>query len=131
MMFKIGAMAIIAASLAALVRSYRPELGIQVGIAAGLLILLTVIGEITGIIAAIKETAASYGLDSGFLGVVFKVIGIAYVAQFAAQACRDSGEGAIAGKVELAARIVMLALALPTVMTLLKSVGGMISTQTP
>ncbi|MPN52657.1 hypothetical protein SDC9_200319 [bioreactor metagenome] len=131
MIFKIGAMAIIAASLAALVRSYRPELGIQIGIAAGLLILLTAIGEITGLITVIEDMASSYGLDASFLGVIFKVIGIAYVAQFAAQACRDSGEGAIAGKVELAARVVMLALALPTVISLLDDISGMISMQTP
>lgn len=126
LVFKIAALAVIAAILSVLLKKYRPELAMQIGIAAGLLILFAVIGEITGILEMISALAERFGLDSSYFSVIFKVIGITYIAQFAAQTCRDAGEGAIADKVELAARILILTLTLPIVTELLEMVGGLL-----
>lgn len=129
MIFKLSALALIAATLAVIVRGTRPEISLQIGIAAGLLILLAVVEQLTGIVTEILSAAERYGLQRQYLGAVFKVIGIAYVAQFAAQACRDCGEGGIAAKVELSARIIMLAITLPIVLSLLDTVSALLEVQ--
>ena len=36
--------------------------------------------------------------------ILFKTLGICFLAQFAADSCRDAGESALASKVELAGR---------------------------
>lgn len=56
----------------------------------------------------IKNAAASYGLNSDYIMLIFKVVGIAYIIQLAAQICTDAGESAIASKVELAGRVMIL-----------------------
>lgn len=126
MIFKIGAMAFIAATMAVLLKQSRPEISMQIGVLAGLLILLSVMEQLAGVVSGIVDAAASYGLDGPYLSAVFKVIGIAYAAQFAAEACRDSGEVGLASKVELAARVVMLTIALPVVLSLLESIGALL-----
>ena len=127
LVFKIAALAVIAAILAVLLKKYRPEIALQVSIAAGLLILFAVIEQVTGIMESILGIAESFGLATSYLNIIFKVIGISYIAQFAAQTCRDAGEGAIAEKVELAAKILLLTLALPIVTELLQLVSSLIS----
>ncbi|NCB30439.1 MAG: stage III sporulation protein AD, partial [Clostridia bacterium] len=66
------------------------------------------------------------GLGANQLKLVFKVIGIAYVVQFAAEACRDAGEGAVASKVELAGRVLIVAVALPALMAVLSLLTGLL-----
>ena len=55
--------------------------------------------------------AQKANLDSIYITTVLKVIGIAYIAG-GSQICKDSGEGAIASKIELGGKILMV-LALP------------------
>lgn len=131
MIFKLSAMAVIAAALSVLLKGMRPELAMQIGIAAGLLILLSVLELLTGIIQDILSAAEAYGLRQDSIGAAIKVIGIAYVAQFAAQSCRDCGETAIAAKVELGARVIMLALAMPVVISLLDTIHLLLEVAQP
>ncbi|MHB8157554.1 MAG: stage III sporulation protein AD, partial [Desulfocucumaceae bacterium] len=54
-------------------------------------------------------------------GTILKIVGIAYIADFGAQICRDAGEGAVASKIEFAAKIMVLVLAVPIVVAVLNS----------
>lgn len=126
LLFKLCAMAVIAASMAIMVKSIRPELALQVSVMAGLLILLAALEMIGGIISSLVTLADRYGVDSTHIGIVIKVIGIAYVAQFASQICKDGGEGAISGKIELAARVVMLGMVLPSVISLFDTISALL-----
>ena len=76
-------------------------------------------GEITGFVDTVKNAAASYGLNSDYIMLIFKVVGIAYIIQLAAQICTDAGESAIASKVELAGRVMILLAAAPTAFSIL------------
>ena len=44
------------------------------------------------------------------MGVILKIIGISYVVEFAVNVCKDSGESAIASKLELAGKCIILVL---------------------
>ena len=100
--FTIVGLAVLGVTLALTVRSFRPELALLIGVATGIAVLLSVVGELTGVIDALRAAARQYGVDEGYLGVLLKIIGIAYLAQFGVQICRDAGESAAAAKVELA-----------------------------
>jgi stage III sporulation protein AD len=56
------------------------------------------------------------------LTTVLKIMGIAYIAEFGAQVCRDAGEGSTATKIEFAAKILVMVLALPIIVAILESV---------
>ena len=42
-----------------------------------------------------------------------KTMGIAYVTQFAAELCRDSGQSSIASKIELGGKVIIVTLSMP------------------
>lgn len=125
---KIAAMGVVAASLAVLIRNFRPELAIQVGLVCGVLVLLYAIDMLSGIKSTIIHATEEFGLNTEYIEIIFKVIGLAYITQFSAQLCRDSGESAIADKVELIGRLVIVAMVLPLVFSILATMQELIVT---
>lgn len=61
-----------------------------------------------------------------YLQILLKVMGIAYIAEFGAQICRDAGEGTIAGKIEFAGKIFIVILAVPLISQVLESIGQLL-----
>lgn len=117
---------VIAAAVLVLLRNIRPEMALPVSLAAGALMLIAIMGELSGVIASIERIAAKYGMDTVFIAIVFKAIGIAYLAQMAGDACRDAGETALASKVELGGRVMILLTVTPLVLSILETVTSLL-----
>lgn len=100
-------------------KNYRPELALCSAAATGMAILFSVLPILDGIIADISELCAASQISTEFFKVIIKIIGIAYLTQFAAELAKDSGEGAIAKKIELAGKIFILAMIMPIIKNLL------------
>ena len=120
--FQIVLFGIVAAVLCLILRKDRPEYAMQIGIAAGVILLFLVLGRLVGIIEFIEGLSQKYGIDSEYIGIVIKIICIAYIAEFGSQICKDAGENAIAAKVELAGKILIGVLALPVMGALIESI---------
>ncbi len=125
-LIQIVALTVLAAMLALVLKNQRPELALQLGIAAGALILLLVIEQLAGVLGEIERIGAQFGLQGDQMLVVIKVIGMAYLAEFGVQICKDAGENALAGKVELAGKVMIIAVSIPVVTALLKMVTSII-----
>ncbi|NLA26172.1 MAG: stage III sporulation protein AD [Firmicutes bacterium] len=119
-------LALIATLLVIILKEYRPEMAMQVSLVTGILIMLLVINRIVGAVNAITETAVAAGINLVYLQTLLRVIGIAYLAEFGAQVCRDAGEGSIASRVELAAKVIILVMAVPVIVEIMESVLRMI-----
>lgn len=122
---KLAAVAIVALCAVLILKNYRPELAMQVSIAAGIVILAFGIRIIAGIADEANALMNRYGLDPNGMKSVGKMIGIAYIAQFSADTCRDCGESSLAGKVELAGRLMMVTAAIPLVISTVEAIGGL------
>jgi len=72
-------------------------------------------GPLGQAVTALAELAARAKVERFYLDTVLRVIGVAYLAEFGSQICRDAGEGAIASKVELAGKVLIMVLAVPVV----------------
>ena len=117
--FKLLAVTLISVVLTVVVKTYRPEMAVQTSIAAGATVILMLVGQITGVLNMITDAVRSYGLNEEYFTVALKTAGIAYLAQLASQTCMDAGESALAAKVELGGRIMILALAAPVAFKIL------------
>ena len=126
--FKLVGIALLAVSAVVVLRAYRPEMALQMSIAACLVILAYALSDIGAIKDAVDGVTAQFGLGAEQLKLVFKVIGISYVVQFAAEACRDARESGIASKVELAGRVMIVAAALPALMAVLGLLSSLLKT---
>jgi len=117
---QIVAIGLIATVLIVVVKSQRPELGVLLSVVVGVILFLLVLGKIGSIMDIIKDLTARAEISMVYLGTILKIIGIAYIAEFGAQICRDAGESAVATKIEFAAKIMIMVLAVPIIVAVLQ-----------
>jgi len=107
--------------LIVLIKQHRPELALQLSVLAGVIIFSLMLGKIGAVFNVLKDLAEKANLNYIYMGTVLKIVGIAYIADFGAQICRDAGEGAIANKIEFAAKILVMILAIPVILAILET----------
>ena len=117
---KIVGIALIALIIIILLKQYKPEFAIYVGLLTGVLILGLVLAQLTGIINLIQNIANKASINSTFITLLIKITGIAFLSEFAVSICQDSGEGAIASKIELGSKIIIISMSIPIISSLLE-----------
>jgi len=105
--------AIIATLLAVLIRRDRPELALLLALTAAALIFLFAVTRLAGVISVLEGLAQRTGINRQYFSLLLKIIAIAYIAEFGAQICRDAGQEAVAGAVEVAGKVLILVLSVP------------------
>jgi stage III sporulation protein AD len=74
----------------------------------------------------IEKIAINAKVNIVYVETILKIIGIAYIAEFAAQITKDAGQGAIAAKIEMGGKILILAMAIPILTVLIETIIQMI-----
>ncbi|MBQ1248980.1 MAG: stage III sporulation protein AD [Selenomonadales bacterium] len=97
------------------VRRSHPELAVQITIVVAGIVFFLVLDKLRMIIELFTEMAKRAGIGEMYLIILLKIIGISYLVEFGAQVCRDAGEGAIASKIELAGKVMILVMAVPII----------------
>ena len=95
------------------VSQLKPELSLLLTIACGVVLTMFLLGAVVPLIGEINAIAFAAGIDSELFAIVLKSFGICVAVQTASDVCRDSGQSALAGKLELGGRLALLIIALP------------------
>lgn len=103
-----------------IVRKERPEIAVLLSVAAASLILTALIKNINQVLLVFNNLAVKTQLNLSYLKLIVKIVGLAYLAGFGAQICKDAGEGSMAAKIELAGKIFILSLGIPIMVGLLE-----------
>ncbi len=117
---KIIGIALIALIIIILLKQYRPEFAVYISLLTGVLILVLVMDQLAGIISLLQSLANKTSINMTFLSLLIKITGIAFLSEFAVSICRDSGEGAIASKIEIGSKIVIISMSIPIISSLLE-----------
>ena len=117
---KIIGIALIALIIIILLKQYRPEFAVYISLLTGVLILVLVMGQLAGVISLLQSLANKTSVNMTFLSLLIKITGIAILSEFAVSICRDSGEGAIASKIEIGSKIVIISMSIPIISSLLE-----------
>ncbi|MEG1880079.1 MAG: stage III sporulation protein AD [Oscillospiraceae bacterium] len=125
--FKIIGIGIIATILSLLIKNYRPELSITIPIIAMATIFIIIAPYLTSVINMFQDIAAQIGIDLQYMVIVIKIIGVAYITQFGAELCADTGEKAIASKIEFGGKVLIVTMSMPIVYKLLSLVNEIIN----
>ena len=99
----------------------------QVSLVAAVVIFAAVLPYLGRIVYMLKDIAEKAGVEGEYITLVLKVIGIAYVVQFASELCSDAGETAIASKIEFAGKVIIMTLSMPAVYSLMGVIENIIS----
>lgn len=119
---QIVGLCIVTTILVVLLREDRPEIALQMSIIVGAIIFLRMIDQILAVIEYLRELSLRANINNLYIRTVFKIIGIAYIAEFGSQICKDAGSHAIASKIEFGAKILILVLSLPLLMAVMDMV---------
>ena len=119
---QIAGFAVCAAALLLVMRRLRPESAAGLAMAAGALAALMVLPQLAQIVDGVTALATLGGVADSYMTPLLKIGGISLLMDFSAQACRDAGEDGLAMKVDLAGRVMLIALALPVMHTLLTQI---------
>ena len=84
------------------------------------------LSSIRMVIERIHEFEQAIGLSREYLGILLKMLGIAYLTQLVVNLCRDAGNGAVASQINMIGKISMMLVSFPVVETLLKTLGDML-----
>ncbi len=117
---KIIGIGLIALIIIIVLKQYKPEFVIYVSLIAGALILFLVLDKLIGIIELLSNISKKAGISGEFLNILLKITGIAFLTEFAVSICNDSGETAIANKIDLGGKIIIIAISIPIISSLLE-----------
>ena len=120
--FAILGLALVVTVLLIIIRKEKPEVAIILAIAATAVIFLALMKNISQIITVFESLALKSQLNLDYLKLIIKILGLAYLAGFGAQICKDAGEGSMAAKIELAGKIFILSLGIPVMVGLLNMI---------
>ena len=116
---KIIGIGLISLIIIIIMKQYRPDFAIYVSLVAGVLIFSIAMGKFSTIIDLLQSISNKAGINSDFLNILLKITGISFLAEFAVSICKDSGESAIASKIELGSKAIIMSMSLPIISNLL------------
>lgn len=119
---RVLAVCVVATVIVVLLRSQRPDLAVWLSIVTGVVVFSAMLGHISYLVRALTDIASRTKSGNVYFNTVLKVIGVAYLAGFGAEVCRDAGEGAIATKLEFAGKVMILVMALPVLVAVLETI---------
>jgi stage III sporulation protein AD len=124
--WQIVGLGLIATFLAVILNEYKSNIALLLTIFVGCVIFLFLVDQISAIISMLQKIAADANINMIYLETILKIIGIAYIAEFGVQISKDAGQGAIASKIELGGKILILAMAIPILTAIIETVIGLI-----
>jgi stage III sporulation protein AD len=88
----------------------------------GIIILLAIIQQIGTIFTLVQSLGDKANVEGMYMETILKIIGIAYIAELGASITKDAGLSSVAAKIELAAKIFILVLAVPIITAVIESI---------
>ena len=98
----------------------------MIGMGVCLMVFLFLMTKIQVVLSFVERLEALAVIDSSYIAVILKMIGIAYVAEFAIDVCKDAGYSAIGSQIETFAKISILVVSLPILLTFLETMGDIL-----
>ncbi len=112
-MVKIGLIGIVAAFFALPLKKEKAEYAMAIGMIAGILIFFYVLAEVSYVTDFINEVLKYLPIDKSYMFILFKILGITYIAEFSSNICKDAGYSSVAGQIEIFAKLSVLILSIP------------------
>lgn len=125
--FRIAAIALVTAFCVIVLREVKSELAAAVGLAGGIIVLLSAVNYFTDIFSVVSSLAKRAGLAGGVVTLLFKVIAVGYITEFSASVIEDMGMPSLADKVTLGGKLIIVCVSLPIVVKLFEFIAGMLS----
>lgn len=126
-MVKIAMMSVVGILLALQLKSVKPEYSVYLCLGVSLLICLRVTEQLQILLEGISVIQTYLPLNTAYFRILVKIVGITYLAEFAADVCKDAGYQTIAGQVQIFGKLSVLSVSLPVLKALLETIQSFLS----
>ena len=103
-----------------ILKQYKPEFAVYVSIIAGVIILVMMMDKLAAVVNLLTNLTNKTGTGNAFLKILLKITGVAILTEFAVSICKDAGETAIASKIDLGGKIIIISISIPIITALLE-----------
>ena len=124
---QIGLLGVVGTLLALQFKSQKSEYGIYLSIAVSMFLFLCMLSRLEIFVQTVRKVTNYVKLDSEQIGILLKMIGVTYVAEFASGICKDAGYQNIAVQIEIFTKLTILAMGMPVLLALLELIGDFLS----
>lgn len=112
---KIIGIGLITLVITIILKEYRKEFAIYPVLIGGMIILFFSLDIFENIINFINELSANSAINNEFLKILLKITGISILIEYAVSICKDSGENAIANKIDLGGKVIIISMSIPII----------------
>ncbi|HIX59061.1 MAG TPA: stage III sporulation protein AD [Candidatus Blautia gallistercoris] len=126
-MIRVSVLGITGVLLGFLLKNTKPEYSFYLSMGIGICILILAVGKLQYLFASLEKIRSYLPVDSSYLTILLKMMGISYIGQFSSGICKDAGFSAIAGQIEIFGKLVIMGLSMPVLLALLETVHGFLS----
>lgn len=122
LIIKVVSMAFVALFLILMLKQSGSSISIFLALATCALIFFIILDPLNEIIEFLQTMSEKAKIDTVYIGIVLKIVGIAYIASFASALCKDANVDSLATQIDFAGKIMILVLAIPILMAVLNSI---------
>ncbi|MBO5372021.1 MAG: stage III sporulation AC/AD family protein [Lachnospiraceae bacterium] len=123
---KISILGIVAVLFAMMLKNYRLEYSYYISMAVCVCIFMFVTTKLEAILSYADKMQSYIHIEGSYVAMILKMIGVTYVAEFAANVCKDAGYQTIAGQIELFAKLSILVLSMPVMLAFMETIGELL-----
>jgi len=124
--FKLVGFSIFTIFLILTIKEQRKDIALLLSVLAGIGLVIFSITKISTVIDILDQLVLKSGINKEFFTIILKVTGISYIIEFGKNICMDSGETAIATKLEIAGKVIVISLSLPIISALMSTLSNII-----
>ena len=121
-MLKIAVIGVVAAVLAAWIKTIKAEYSLWIVLAVGIFLGLSVLTKVEVMIEELKFLQEYFSDYGSYIRLLIKIIGITYLSEFSSDLCRDAGAATLATQIELFGKLSILVLCMPILTALLETI---------
>ena len=116
---KVSIMGICGMMLGFILKETRPEFAALVTMMTGFLAA----GKVSYLFETMNRLRESFPIDSSYLTVLVKIIGITYIGQFSSAICKDAGYQMIGTQIDLFCKLSVMVLSMPVLLAILDTIS--------
>ena len=120
---KTAAVGIGAVLLALIFKTQRPEYATLIHLACCVAIFFCIMLKMKEVLSYITRLSSYIHIDDTYISCIMKMVGITYISEFASNICKDAGYSSVAGQIQVFAKLSVLVLSMPVLLTFLTTVG--------
>ncbi len=105
-------------------KSAGTSIGTYLSIALSLFAVFYVLERMTYVVDFFDRVMDDIGLESGYLEILIKIIGISYLCEFTSNICKEAGCQTVAGQVEISGKITMMVISMPVLFSIVDAIVG-------